>query len=329
MDLSPDCAAMLRKVLAINTNKSGGANAFKEALEDLEERHPVLQDEIINAMKVYKANSCGMTKLYFRFLLGSPLEGNRNVGVVGDRGSGGEKEEGGGRGGGGAKSPDDTYISDEYSDYLEAEKATREEHLMSSLTSYVTETCKADASAINGFSALAMNDRHFYYLSPTGMRFRSRVQVAKFLQLSTPPMSPPIISSALPLTVTPKPPTVTPKAPSVTSPPSSTSIAALDRFGAGEMSSFQEAPPSPKATTGSSSSSFDLRKDLQYVQKCLIRLQNDCNSIVNIMATLNERVEAMEEVEVFAPKTEATKSGKRKPEDARVEEEGEDEELVV
>ena len=47
------------------------------------------------------------------------------------------------------------------------------------------------------------------------------------------------------------------------------------------------------------------------------------------MATLNERVEAMEEVEVFAPKTEATKSGKRKPEDARVEEEGEDEELVV
>ena len=46
------------------------------------------------------------------------------------------------------------------------------------------------------------------------------------------------------------------------------------------------------------------------------------------MATLNERVEAMQEVELFAPKTEATKRGKRKLKDARVEEEGEEEELV-
>ncbi|GMH69419.1 hypothetical protein TrRE_jg12421, partial [Triparma retinervis] len=72
MDLTPAAAAMLRKTLAINTNKSGGTGTFKEALEDLEEAHPIFQDEIINAMKIYKANSSGMTKLYFRFLLGNP-----------------------------------------------------------------------------------------------------------------------------------------------------------------------------------------------------------------------------------------------------------------
>ena len=95
LEMGAKAEARLRKVLAINTNQSGGTMKFKDALDDLEEAHPVLQEEIQNAMKVYRANSSGMTKLYFRFLLGSPLEGGRKVG--GSKGGGRkiEMEQGG------------------------------------------------------------------------------------------------------------------------------------------------------------------------------------------------------------------------------------------
>jgi hypothetical protein len=68
--LDPKARELMLKLLKINTNVSSGTFAFNEIITILRDTFPSLQGHIDHAMKVFKSNSVGVTKAYFRLLMG-------------------------------------------------------------------------------------------------------------------------------------------------------------------------------------------------------------------------------------------------------------------
>ena len=72
-NLAPSAKELIMKLLTINTNVSSGTFIFRETIENLLAEHPGLQGHVANAMKVFQSNSVGVTKAYFRLLLGGSI----------------------------------------------------------------------------------------------------------------------------------------------------------------------------------------------------------------------------------------------------------------